>query len=69
MVTADAILADLQIVGSALALLQALGQDIGPAISAFFQLVFMKQPLTDAQRTALQSSHQALSAALQAPLA
>ena len=69
MVTADAILADLQIVGSALALLQSLGQDIKPALGAFFQLVFLKQPLTDAQRTALLGSHQALSAALQAPLA
>jgi len=69
MATADVILADLKIVGSALALLQALGQDLGPAIGAFYQLVFMGQPLTDAQRTALQSSHQALSAALQAPLA
>jgi hypothetical protein len=36
---------------------------------SFYQLVFMKQPLTDAQRAALASSQQALSAALQAPSA
>lgn len=69
MATAEVILADLKIVGSALALLQSLGADIGPALGAFYQLVFMGQPLTDAQRTALQSNHQSLSAALQAPLA
>lgn len=68
MATAEAILADLQIVGSVISLLQSLGQDIQPALGAFYQLVFLKQPLTDAQRASLQSGHQALSAALQAPL-
>lgn len=69
MATADAILADLKIVVSALSLLESLGQDIAPAISSLYQLIFLGQPLTDAQRAALQTSHQALTAALQAPLA
>lgn len=69
MATAETILADLKIVGSALLLLQSLGQDIDPALSSLYQLVFAGQPLTDAQRAALQTTHQQLSAALQAPLA
>ncbi|MBB3453873.1 hypothetical protein FHT86_002129 [Rhizobium sp. BK313] len=69
MATADVILADIKIAVSALSLLEALGQDIGPAIASLYQLVFLQKPLTDTQRAALQSSHQALSAALQAPLA
>lgn len=67
--TSDQISADIQLAVSALSILYSLGQDITPAIIALYQTVFLKKALTDDQRAALLANHNALSSALQAPLA
>lgn len=68
MATADEIANDIKIAVSALSLLYSLGQDLEPALTALYQTVFLKQPLTANQRASLLANHQALSNSLQQPI-
>jgi uncharacterized tellurite resistance protein B-like protein len=67
--TAEQILANAQLAFMALQALIQLGKDEEPALAALWQTLVLKKPLTDEQRQALLSSHNEMSAALQAPLA
>ncbi|PZM07573.1 hypothetical protein [Rhizobium tubonense] len=67
--TAEQILQNAQLAFMALQALIQLGKDEEPALSALWQTLVLKKPLTDAQRQSLLTSHQEMTTALQAPLA
>lgn len=67
-IDANKLNADITLVFTALSILYGLGKDIAPALQNLYQLLILKEPLTDEQRKTMLDNHNALSSGLQRPI-